>query len=213
MDPLARAGAALSAETPAGRARRLLEGAPGPWTLQTEPDYGVDSSGSAPGRRTVVLAGGVEVASDLLASEEQLALMAAAPDLARDLIAEAGAHEVTRAALADALRERPHLRGGYDTMAGALGMFPGATPEQVVEFVIRLGAANAEADQEIAAAWSALGTGPGGTLAEAARRVVAECDEARTAAIRRATNGCLACGGTGRGLGDSPCDACWGGAR
>lgn len=147
MDPLARAGAALSAETPADRARRLLEGAtPGPWRVS-------DRDSIAPavsGRWLVAVVHGdddgrpwndeIDPGPGPMADAE---LIAAAPDLARDLIAEVEAHEVTRAALADALRERPHLRGGYDTMAGALGMFPGATPEQVVEFVIRLGAAAA----------------------------------------------------------------------
>jgi len=34
----------VSAETPADRARKLLEGASGPWTLQVEPDYGADTT-------------------------------------------------------------------------------------------------------------------------------------------------------------------------
>jgi len=51
-----------------------------------------------------------------------------------------------------------------------------------------------------------LGRREGETTAEAARRVVAERDALQG-------RWCLACGGTGQGLGIDPCDACQGGAR
>jgi len=106
-------------ESPGQRARRLLEGAPGPWTLQVEPDYGADHGGNAPGRRTIVLAGGIEIASDLLASEEQLALMAAAPDLARDLIASEEREAALQAQAADLQAAIERVRLVVEALASA----------------------------------------------------------------------------------------------
>ena len=157
--------ATVSAETAADRARRLLEGAPGPWSVQVEhpgpfPPWGAPLA----------------------------------------LIAATVAHEVTRAALDAVERERDEARAelaaaweetgrpsGCNTLAGA------------VRWAFR-GRYNRDEMSQI------LGRREGETTAEAARRVVAERDALQG-------HWCLACGGTGQGLGLHPCDACQGGAR
>ena len=138
----------MSAETPADRARRLLEGAtPGPWWPSRHNGPNDVDRGKIWGFRAgppPVQAIVVGEVNRFIGTAADQKIMAAAPDLARDLIAESEAHEMTRAALAAVERERDEARAERDALQG----------------------------------------------------------------LR-----CLACGGTGLGLGDSPCDACQGGAR
>ena len=134
----------MSAETAADRARRLLEGTTeGPWTAD---DDGVIETGDGTPVGFVHRHGCIHTvrATGEPCSRADGRLMAAAPAVARDLIAESEAHEVTRAALAAVERERDEARAERDALQGR---------------------------------W------------------------------------CLACGGTGQGLGLHPCDACQGGAR
>ena len=91
----------MSAETPADRARRLLEGAtPGPWRYDR---YDVVPTRSV-SEGWLIADCGTSDSPD--AADANVRLISAAPDLARDLIAESEAHEVTRAALAAVERER-----------------------------------------------------------------------------------------------------------
>ena len=95
----------MSAETPADRARRLLEGAtPGPWRYDR---YDVVPTRSV-SEGWLIADCGTSDSPD--AADANVRLISAAPDLARDLIAESEAHEVTRAALAAVERERDEAR-------------------------------------------------------------------------------------------------------